>query len=205
MALKPLYNLAVEFGPICVFLFTYGISDFYTAVAACIGATTVAVLLAAIRDRRVALFPIIGLASVLIFGLSSIADRNPDLFIIRDTVADLFFSVLLFGSIALGKPILKTMFEATFAITDKAWRILTIRWAAFYLILGIVNELVRRMATDDTWVDYKCGAVVLTILFGTYQFTLASRNRIPGESDWLGLRISDAKTEIPVEPQASGV
>jgi intracellular septation protein len=58
-------------------------------------------------------------------------------------------------------------------LTPEGWRKLTLRWALFFLVLAVLNEIVWRTQTTDTWVAFKLfGAVPLTFLFGAAQFPL---------------------------------
>lgn len=205
MPLRPIVNLSIEFGPIIVFLITYQFSDFFVGVQAFIIATIIAVLVAFIRERRVAWFPLILLASTLLFGLTSLETRSSDVFIVKDTIADLLFAAFLIISVRLGTPALKILFDATFAMTKEGWDILTLRWGYFYFVLGVINEVIRRMFSDDVWVEYKFLAVLATLLFGVYQFRLSMKTRIPEESNWLGLRLEKEPayvTEVVPLPQS---
>jgi intracellular septation protein len=89
----------------------------------------------------------------------------------------------------LKKTLLQVLFENTFAITDKAWRILTVRWAFLFITLATINEFIRVNYPEDIWVNYKLSTVFIILFFGLYQFTLSKKERLPGVSNKLGLRI----------------
>jgi intracellular septation protein len=68
------------------------------------------------------------------------------------------------------------VFDAAFHLTDEGWRKLTLRWALFFLALAVVNEIVWRTQTTDTWVNFKSfGVVPLTFVFAAFQFPLLQR------------------------------
>ena len=47
------------------------------------------------------------------------------------------------------------------------------RWAIFFLALAVLNEIVWRNASTDTWVQFKVfGFLPLTLLFGALQYPL---------------------------------
>ena len=47
------------------------------------------------------------------------------------------------------------MFDSVFHLTEEGWRKLTIRWAVFFLVLAVLNEIVWRTQTTDIWVSFK--------------------------------------------------
>jgi intracellular septation protein len=71
-----------------------------------------------------------------------------------------------------------------FAMTDRGWRVLTWRWAAFFLFLAFANEYVWRNFTTDEWVNFKVfGIMPLTLLFSLTQLPTMMRHRLPEEAD----------------------
>ena len=76
----------------------------------------------------------------------------------------------------MGKPLLGLVFDSVFDLTDEGWRKLTWRWALFFLAMAILNEIVWRNFSTDTWVSFKLfGAVPLTFLFGSAQLPLLTK------------------------------
>ena len=58
----------------------------------------------------------------------------------------------MFGShcsvaLALGKPLLKVLFDSALHINEEGWRKLTWRWGYFFLMLAVLNEIVWRTQT----------------------------------------------------------
>lgn len=84
----------------------------------------------------------------------------------------------------MNKPLLKYMFGGVFAITEKGWAILSLRWAIFFLVLAGINEWVRLTLSPEDWVTAKVFMIIASVVFGSYQFTLTKRERLPGATDW---------------------
>ncbi len=83
---------------------------------------------------------------------------------------------------AFGKPLLGIVFDQMFHLTDEGWRKLTLRWALFFFALAVLNEIVWRNFSTDTWVSFKLfGVVPLTFLFGALQYPLLVKYQ-PGQS-----------------------
>lgn len=184
-----LRNLLLEVGPVIVFFITEAQFDFFSAIFATVGATFVAVIFSRIFDGAVPLFALVTLPVFVILGGVSVYLKNEQYFILTDTIFYLGFSTALFWSLHYKRPFLMRLFESSFAITIKGWRVLTIRWAVFFLLLAIGNEYVRFTLSVDAWVTYKLYTSFAVLAFGTFQFTLSMKERIPEESNWLGLRI----------------
>jgi intracellular septation protein len=69
-----------------------------------------------------------------------------------------------------------------FHITDEGWRKLTLRWAAFFFVLAVLNEAIWRTQSTDFWVNAKVfGFTTLTFLFGALQVPLLMKYAIEPE------------------------
>jgi intracellular septation protein len=68
------------------------------------------------------------------------------------------------------------VFDSVFNLTDEGWRKLTVRWALFFFVLAVLNEVVWRTQSTDFWVNFKVfGVVPLTMLFGGLQYPLLTK------------------------------
>jgi intracellular septation protein len=51
-----------------------------------------------------------------------------------------------------------------------------VRWALFFFVLAVLNEVVWRTQSTDFWVNFKVfGVVPLTMLFGGLQYPLLTK------------------------------
>lgn len=186
-------NWSIEFGPIILFfasLSIFGENDtgFVLATLIFTVATALALIGAFIRDKRVALFPIVSGAFVIVFGVLTVFYNEPFYFIIENTIYNGLFALVLFAGILRSKGLLKYLFGSLFDMTDEGWRILSFRWMIMFLILTISNEITWRFYTQEIWVMYKFFSTIVTILFGSYQIFLAKKYRNKDASTW-GMRI----------------
>ena len=68
------------------------------------------------------------------------------------------------------------MLDSVFELTEEGWRKLTLRWALFFFVLAVLNEIVWRTQTTDFWVSFKVfGIMPLTIVFALAQTPLLMR------------------------------
>lgn len=192
-----LINWSVEFGPIVLFFVSLKIlgessAGFVFSTALFTGATILALLVAYLQDKRIALFPIISGIFVIIFGITTVYFNQPYVFIIKDSLYNGFFSLLLLVGLLKGKGLLKPFFGSLFDMTDEGWKILSFRWMTMFMLLLVSNEIMWRMFSLEAWVTYKFFATVITIFFGSYQIFLAKKFRNPTASPW-GMRIVSNK------------
>ena len=83
---------------------------------------------------------------------------------------------VLLGGLFFNKPLLGVVFDSLFQLTDEGWRKLTLRWAIFFFVLAVLNEIVWRNTSTNVWVDFKVfGVMPLTFLFGALQMPLLKK------------------------------
>lgn len=182
---KVCISWGIEFGPIVVFFLTSDSLGFMPATIIFVSLTAVALAVAYVKDRRIALFPLLAGLSVIGFGALTIFLNNPFFLIIKDTVYNGAFALALaVGLYVFKEPILKDLFSALFCMTERGWIILSRRWMVMFLLLTIGNEIARQVFASDMWVFYKMCATLLTIVFGLYQLTLSKRERLPHSNKW---------------------
>lgn len=175
----------IEFGPIVAFFLTASWLGFMTGTALFVALTLIAMIVAYIRDGRLALFPFIAGFSVVLFGVLTLALRDPFFLIIKDTIYNGGFAIAIAVSfLAYDKPLLKGMFSSLFHMTDKGWTILSLRWMTMFALLTVGNEIALNMLNPRQWLVYKMWVTLATIVFGFYQLTLSRRERMPDSNKW---------------------
>ena len=101
--LKP----ACDYAPLLVFLAVYFASDILTATAALMAATLLAVVASWAVARAIPWLPLFAAAILGVFGGLTLAFEDEIWLKIRPTVMQVIFAVALYGSLLLGKPLLK--------------------------------------------------------------------------------------------------
>ena len=98
-------------------------------------------------------------------------------------VATAVFMVAIVAALAISYaltrrlPMMAMVFDQMFDLTEEGWRKLTIRWALFFLALAVLNEIVWRTQSTDTWVTFKVfGVMPLTFLFAALQYPLLMKH-----------------------------
>ena len=179
---NPILKLAIEIGPLVAFFIANSRWGIITGTGVFMVATIISLSLSLGLFRRIPILPLATAVFVLFFGGLTVI-LNDDFFIkIKPTVVNTLFGVLLLGGVALNRLLMKPLLGTMLELTDEGWRKLSIRWALFFFVLAILNEIVWRNVSTDMWVNFKVfGIMPLTILFSFSQVPLLTRYRIQEE------------------------
>jgi intracellular septation protein len=181
--MNPFLRLGLDLGPLFVFFAAYSLSDIFFATGALMAAATVSVAANFAIERKVAPMPLITLVLVLIFGGLTLWLDNENFIKVKPTILYAIFATVLLAGLATGRLFLKSLLAQSLRMPEEAWRTLTWRWAAFFLSLAAINEIVWRNFTDDTWVAFKVwGVITLTFLFVASQTPYISRHQIEDDA-----------------------
>jgi len=192
--LNPLLKLALDLGPLLVFFFanakpalfepwiaplipaavaTGERSGIFVATAVFMIAILAALVISYVLTRRLPLMAVVSAVIVVVFGGATLFFQNDTFIKMKPTIIYLLFAGTLFGGMILRRPLLATVFDQMFHLTDEGWRKLTLRWSLFFLALAVLNEIVWRTQTTDTWVTFKVfGVTPLTFVFAALQYPL---------------------------------
>ncbi|MBT3371034.1 MAG: septation protein A [Rhodospirillaceae bacterium] len=179
---NPILKLALEIGPLALFFLTNAKAGIFWATAVFMVAILVSLTITWLLERRLPILPLVTGVFVLVFGGLTLILQD-ELFIkLKPTIVNTLFAIILFGGLFWGKSFLKSLMGSMFRMTDQGWRILTIRWALFFILLAVLNEIVWRNTSTDTWVSFKVfGIMPLTILFSLSQLPAMNRHQLPND------------------------
>jgi len=171
--------LALETGPLVVFFVGNAKFGIMPATAAFMIASIAALTVNYIMERRLPVMPLVAGAFILLFGALTLAFEDTTFIKLKPTVVNILFAAALFTGLALRRNLLKIVFQTAFHLDEVGWRVLTWRWAFFFVFLAVVNEVVWRTQTTDFWISFKLfGVMPLTIVFGMFQVPLILRHQI---------------------------
>jgi len=180
-----LVKLALDLGPLVLFFAANSRYGILTATAVFMGAMVVSLAITWIVSRQIPPMPLITAGFVLVFGGLTLY-LNDALFIkLKPTLANGLFAAILFGGLARQRALLKPLLHSVMDLTDTGWRLLSWRWAWFFVALALLNEVVWRNFSTDFWVSFKLfGVLPLTIAFGAAQIGLMRKHapKTPAES-----------------------
>jgi intracellular septation protein len=177
-----LLKLAVEVGPLVVFFIVNARAGIFWGT----GVFMVAVIASLIASRfmfgRIPVMPLISGACVIVFGGLTLYLQDDHFIKIKPTIVNALFAGSLFIGLLMGHSLLKVVFGEVFRLNEDGWRKLTLRWACFFTFLAVLNEVVWRTVSTDTWVSFKVFAIMpLTMVFALSQIGLLRAHEIPAD------------------------
>lgn len=171
--LNPFLKLALDLGPLLLFFFANSRFNIFVATGTFMVAVLVAIVVSYVLTRHLPIMAIVTAIIVLIFGGLTLFLHNDTFIKIKPTIIYVMFGGVLLGGLIFNKPLLGTVLDSMFQLTEEGWRKLTLRWALFFFALAILNEIVWRTTSTNTWVDFKVfGVMPLTFVFGALQVPL---------------------------------
>jgi len=173
-------KLFIDIGPLAVFFIYYKVSgDLIDAILPLMLATIISVVISYILEKRIPIMPTLGAGIVVIFGGLTIIFDNKIFIFMKPTIINIIFAAILYGGIILKKPLLKYLLGSALKLEEEGWSILTQRWAAFFIALAVLNEIVWRTMSEEFWVSFKVfGILPITFIFTMTQFPLIKKYQI---------------------------
>jgi len=176
-SIHPALKLALDVGPLVLFFVGNARWGIFAATAIFMIAILVALAVSYALTRRLPVMALVSGVIVTVFGGLTLVLQDETFIKIKPTIIyALFGATLLFG-LMTRKPLLEMVFDSVFSLTEEGWRKLTLRWSLFFFGMAVLNEIVWRNASTDTWVTFKLfGAVPLTFLFAALQYPLLMKH-----------------------------
>lgn len=195
--INPLLKLVLELGPLLVFFFANAKAAWLTeqypplaslgqpifvASAFFMAATAIALTVSWIKLRTLPIMPILSAGIVFVFGALGFWLQDETFFKVKPTIINTMFGLILLGGLFFGKSFLGYVFDSAFKLDAEGWRILTMRWGLYFLIMAVVNEFIWRNFSTDFWIAFKVwGNLPLSIIFTLLQLPLMTRHALPEE------------------------
>lgn len=198
-------NVAVDYGPLLVFLGVYRMNapadpipaGELAAIIAGTGAFMVAAVAALLvsKWRLGKVSPMLWFSTALIVGFGSLTIffGDPTFVQLKPTIIYASFGVALLGGFALGKALLRILLEAAFeGLSEEGWLKLSRNWGVFFLFLALLNEGLRAQMDFEGWLWAKLWVFLpLTFLFTFTQIPMLLKH---------GLSFEDRTEPLKDEP-----
>ena len=179
-------RIAIELGPLVVFFVMNAQADrffgnpeaqnIFYATGAFMVATVISLSYSYAKFRRVPTMPLVSGIFIMVFGALTLWLQDDEFIKLKPTIVNALFATALLGAAAMGRPVMKQLFDGAFDLTDKGWMVLTVRWGLFFIFLGLVNEVVWRNFSTDFWVSFKLfGVMPMTLVFGMAQIPVLTK------------------------------
>ena len=165
---NPVLKFLLELGPLIIFFIIYGrIKDkvfsifgvdyqgFIIATGVFIPILLLSILVLWILSGKIAKMQLITALLVVIFGGLTIWFNDDRFFKMKPTIIYLLFGGILSFGLLREKSYLEYVMEDMLPLERIGWVILTKRVAIFFLSLALLNELIWRNMSTDSWVNFK--------------------------------------------------
>ncbi len=173
-------KLAVEVGPLAVFFLVNARAGIFWGTGVFMVATVTSLIASRILFGRIPVMPLVSGACVLVFGSLTLWLQDDHFIKIKPTIVNALFAGALFTGLFFGQSLLKVVFGDVFNLNEDGWRKLTLRWACFFTLLAVLNEIVWRSFSTDVWVSFKVFAIMpLTLAFAIAQIGLLRAHEVP--------------------------
>lgn len=175
---RQVIKLAIDLGPLLVFFIVYMKLGIFWATGVLMVVTVLSMLASRILLGRISPTLVITTILVVGFGALTLWFNDPRFIKLKPTIIYLMFAAALFGGAVVNKPVLRHLLGEAMQLTDAGWRILSIRWAIFFLALAALNELIWRNFSEATWASFKVfGFLPLTVIFFATQLGFIARHQ----------------------------
>ena len=174
---RQLFKLLLELGPLLIYLAVNSQAGLYWGTGCFMVATITSLIASWTLHGRIPVMPLMSGILVMVFGGLTLWLHEESFIKIKPTVLNALFAGILFSGLAMGRSWLKYLFADAFKLTEAGWRTLTFRWACFFVVLALLNELVWRNSSTEFWLSFKLfGILPLTVIFAVSQISLLKKH-----------------------------
>lgn len=196
---SPLLRMAVDIGPLVVFFAIYLLAPgaelqrLLAATAAFMVSMAAAMAISWWKLRHISPMLWISGALVLVMGSLTLYFHNEAFIKMKPTLVYLLFALVLGYGLWSGKPLLELLLGKAYpGLTARGWRLLTVNWTIFFIVMAVLNEIVWRTMSTTFWAGYKLwGVLPLTFLFAMANIPMLMKN---------GLQIDEPVKDEPIPP-----
>jgi intracellular septation protein len=175
---------ALDYGPLLVFFIAYKTAGVIVGTGAFMIAIAAAVIISKVKLKRVSPMMWISAVLVIVFGGLTIYLRDERFIQIKPTIVYAILSGMLFVGLLRGKPLLKYVLEHGYdGLSDAGWMLLSRNWAWFFAGMAVVNEVLWRSLTFDTWLTVKVwGITLLSVVFAAANIPMLMKHGLGDEA-----------------------
>ena len=186
---RPFSKLVLEIGPLIIFFVCYykapipenivndidaaNLFKIIFATKIFVPAILIALFISWLQTKKIAKMPLITAILVVVL---TIWLNNPVFIKMKPTIIYLIFSAVLVYGLLNKKSYIKYLMGSAIPMNEEGWFLLSKRFAGFFILLALTNEIIWRFFSQDFWVNFKTfGLPILLIIFMAMQFNLFNK------------------------------
>ncbi|MBE9639720.1 inner membrane-spanning protein YciB [Salipiger mangrovisoli] len=195
--INPFLKSALEFGPVLAFFAAYlllkdntyviGGREYQGFVVVTAGFIPLMLLCTGLLWKltgHLSAMQVVTAVLIVVFGGLSVWLNDERFFKMKPTLIYLLFGVALLAGILRGESYLRKVMEGLMPLQDEGWMILTKRICAFFFGLALLNEIVWRTMSTESWVYFKTfGLTAAVFVFFMTQSGLFKRYALEADKD----------------------
>ena len=191
------FKSGLELAPIIIFFLSYkyapmpelfdgdeSLERIIFATKVFIPVILLSLLIGYIQTREISKMPLFTAIVVLVFGGLTIWLRDETFIKMKPTIIYIVFAFLLIIGLVRGQSYLQSLMGVALPMKTEGWMLLTKRFTLFFIFLAILNEVIWRLFSTDTWISFKTfGFPILTFVFFFAQVRLIQKYRLEDLND----------------------
>ena len=178
-----LLKLGLEIAPLVVFFLVNSYRGIFWGTGVFMLATIVSLIASRSMFGRIPVMPLVSGIFVVTFGTLTLVLQDALFIKLKPTIVNGLFSIILFGGLLFGRPLLRHLMGDMFQLSTEGWVVLTFRWACFFAVLAVINEIVWRNFSESFWISFKIwGIMPLTMAFAIAQIGVLKRFQVENTS-----------------------
>lgn len=175
-----MFKFLSEVGPLIAFFIGYKYGGIQSATFFMLIVSLISLGVYYFINGKIHNFSLISTGVLLVSATITLITGNPVFIKIKPTILYLIFGLAFLISALKGRPLMKYMLNSALPLQESSWNILSYRFAGFFLIMAIANEIIWRNFEETTWVNFKVfGVLPLTIAFILSQIPFLMKNKLP--------------------------
>src|SRR5690606_37982776 len=129
--------------------------------------------------RRIPLMTLLMAGAIALFGGLTLVLKDDTFIKMKPTIVQVLFALVLLGSLMIRRPLLRVLLQGGCPMQPGAYRAPTHRFAAFFLVMAALNEVVWRTQPTDLWVTFDTiGQIGLSLAFIGSQLPFMLRHQL---------------------------